>query len=475
MNVALYWFGTSLDPATDYDGWTTCRAGITETLVTVDKDYQIQPLLSDTWEQTDDSTWVMHIRDGVTFSDGTPVDAAAVKASFERAMEVQERAVTAAKIDSIDADGQNVTFHTSEPFGAFLANISEPLYSVIKVGDDQDYANAPIATGPYKVTGFTVNTEIDLVKNESYWGGEPGLDSITVKCIDDDTTRAMALQSGEMDYIQRIASTDMETFKNDSSYQLVQTAGARITQMKLNQANAFLADINVRKALAESIDYDSLVAIQGGAVTKAGAPYPSSAPYGYDDLENKEEYNAEEAKSLLEEAGFADSDGDGIVEKDGQPLTLKVTYCDAQFNSLLEAVQAMAKESGFDLQLNLVDDDEDMNQAGDYDILVRKVQTLSTGDPQWFLDTFFKSDGMENTYGYKSDKLDEVANKLTSAFDTNERSEITIEAEKVLLEDVPAIWLVCDQNSVVANTKVQNITPYPIDYYFIDKDLTMEG
>ena len=98
INAALYWFGTSLDPATEYDGWTTCRAGLTETLVTVDKNYEIQPLLAESWEQKDDVTWVMHIRDGVTFHDGTPVDGAAVKAAFDRAMEVQERAKTAAKI-----------------------------------------------------------------------------------------------------------------------------------------------------------------------------------------------------------------------------------------------------------------------------------------------------------------------------------------------------------------------------------------
>ena len=136
IKAALYWFGTSLDPATEYDGWTTCRAGLTETLVTVDQNYEIQPLLAESWEQKDDVTWVMHIREGVTFHDGTPVDGAAVKASFERAMEVQERAKDAAKIKSIEADGQDVTFVTEEPFGAFLANISEPMYSIVKVGDD---------------------------------------------------------------------------------------------------------------------------------------------------------------------------------------------------------------------------------------------------------------------------------------------------------------------------------------------------
>ena len=133
LNGALYWFGSSLDPATEWDGWTTCRAGITETLVTVNEKYEIVPLLADSWEQKDDTTWVLHVRDGVTFHNGKPVDGEAVKKSFERAMELQERAVSAAKIASIEADGQNVTITTTEPFGAFLANISEPMYSIVDV------------------------------------------------------------------------------------------------------------------------------------------------------------------------------------------------------------------------------------------------------------------------------------------------------------------------------------------------------
>lgn len=470
MNAALYWFGTSLDPATEYDGWTTCRAGITETLVTVDKDYKIQPLLADTWKQTDDSTWVMHIRDGVNFSDGTPVDGAAVKAAFERAMEVQERAKTAAKIDSIEADGQEVTIKTTEPFGAFLANISEPLYSVIKVGDDQDYKNAPIGTGPYKVTGFKVNTNIELVKNENYWNGEPKMDSITVKCIEDDSTRGMALQSGEQDVVQRVSSTDIKTFESDDKYQVFDTTGARVRMLLLNQKNEALKDANVRKALADSIDYDSLIKVLGGGVTKAGAPYPSSAPYGYKDLD-KQEFNAKEAADLLSKAGYKDSDNDGYVDKDGQNLSFKITYSMSDYTTMLEAVQSMAKESGIQIKLNLVDDITDTEKKQDYDILCTNWQSLSTGDPQWFLDQLYKSDGPDNSMSYNNPELDKIDEQLSATFDTDERAKLTIEAEKVLLEDTASIWLVGEKNFVVSNDKVTNVTPYPIDYYFIDNQL----
>ncbi|MBQ6393480.1 MAG: ABC transporter substrate-binding protein [Eubacterium sp.] len=472
INAALYWFGTSLDPATEYDGWTTCRAGLTETLVTVDKNYEIQPLLAESWEQKDDVTWVMHIRDGVTFHDGTPVDGAAVKAAFDRAMEVQERAKTAAKIKSIEADGQDVTFVTEEPFGAFLANISEPMYSIVKVGDDQDYANAPIATGPFKVTGFKVNDEINTERYDGYWNGASSVKTMTIKCIEEDSTRGLALQSGEQDVVQRVANADLPNFKSDSNYQVIDTTGARVRIIIPNMKNEFLQDVNVRKALAAAIDYDSLVKVLGDGVTNAQAPYPKSAPYGYDELD-KQHYDAAEAAKCLEAAGFKDSDGNGYVDKDGKELKLTLTYQMADYTSMLEAVQSMAKECGINIELKLADSIEAVEEKKDFDLICTNWQVLSTGDPQWFLDTLYKTGAQNNCISYSNKELDKIIDQLSTAFDLKERQKLTIEAEKILLDDCATIYLVGENNFVVANQKVQNIVPYPIDYYFIDNGMSV--
>jgi len=472
IKAALYWFGTSLDPATEYDGWTTCRAGLTETLVTVDQNYEIQPLLAESWEQKDDVTWVMHIREGVTFHDGTPVDGAAVKASFERAMEVQERAKDAAKIKSIEADGQDVTFVTNEPFGAFLANITEPMYSVVKVGDDQDYANAPIATGPFKVTGFKVNEVIETERYDGYWNGASTVKSMTIKCIEEDSTRGLALQSGEQDVVQRVANADLPNFKADANYQVIDTTGARVRIILPNMQNEFLKDAKVRKAIAEAIDYDSLVKVLGDGVTNAQAPYPKSAPYGYDELE-KQTYDAADAAKLLKEAGFEDSDGNGYLDKDGKELKLTLTYQMSDYTSMLEAVQSMAKESGINIELQMTDSLETVEEKKDFDLICTNWQVLSTGDPQWFLETLYKTGAQNNCISYSNEKLDGIINQLSTAFDLAERQKLTIEAEKILLEDTASIYLVGENNFVVANTKVQNIVPYPIDYYFIDNGMSI--
>lgn len=473
INAALYWFGSSLDPAVEWDGWTTCRAGITETLVTVNENYEIVPLLADSWEQTDDTTWKMHIREGVTFHNGKAVDGEAVRKSFERAFSMQERAVTAAKIDTIEAEGQDVIFTTTEPFGAFLANISEPMYSVVDADADTDFASAPVATGPYRVTDFEVNTYIELEKYEDYWNGASDVDTITVRNIDDDSTRGMALQSGEMDVVQRVAWTDLPVFENDGSFAVYNTQGARTRILVFNYRNEMLQDINVRKAIIESINYDALVSVLGSGVAKAGAPYPASAPYGYDTLQ-KQEFNAEDAAALLAESGYEDADGNGYVEKDGQELMLTITYENKGYTTMLEAVQDMAKQVGIHLELQKVDSISDFEDNGEYDIVATNWQVLSTGDPQWFLDSMYKTGSSSNYGQYSNEELDGIIEKLAQTFDIEGREALTIEAEKVLLADAASIYLVGENNFVVASSKVQNVVPYPIDYYFIDNRLSIE-
>lgn len=473
MNAALYWFGTSLDPHKEYDGWTTSRAGITETLVTVNENYELVPLLADSWEQTDETTWNLHIRDGITFHNGKAVDGEAVKKSFERCLEQQERAVTSSHIESIEADGQNVIFHTSDLNAAFLASISEPLFSVIDVDAGTDFEKQPIATGPFMVKGFEVDTFIEMENYDDYWNGASQVDTVTVKCIADDSTRSLALQSGEIDIAQRVNNTDLQTLQNDANYQVIETLGARTRIIVFNYMNKFLSDINVRKAIAASINYEKLVKILGQSVGMAGAPYPSSSPYGYETLE-KQTYDAEAAAKYLADSGFEDTDGDGYVDKDGEKLSVTMNYAISDYTTMLEAIQSMAKASGIDLQLNLVDSIMEMTQGQTtFDIVVTNWQVLSTGDPQWFIDSQYKTGAANNGGHYSNANVDALVEELAKTTDVTERQNITIEIEKELLADCASVYVVGETNFVIANSKVANATAYPIDYYFLDNKITM--
>lgn len=473
VNAALYWFGTSLDPAVEYDGWTLMRVGAGETLVTVDGNLNIVGQLADSWEMVDDVTWKMHIRDGVTFHNGKPVDAEAVKKSFERVMELQERGKTAAKIADIQADGQEITFVTEEPFGAFLANLTEPIYTVIDVDSGTDPQSQPIATGPFMITSFTRDVEIQTARYEDYWGGASDIATMTTKCITDDSTRALALQSGDVDIVQRISATDLPVFESGSDFNVYDTQGTRMRVMVLNHKNEFLSDLNVRKALECAIDYDAVAKSMGAGVTPSGAPYPESAPYGFQELD-RQAYDASKAAQCLADAGFEDSDGNGYVEKNGKELALTISYSDATMTTVCEAIQYMAAQAGIRIDLDFRESTSDLEAAKEFDILVKNWQTLSTGDPQWLLDTMYKTDAPNNFGNYSNPRLDEICDRMTTAFDLEDRTALAIEAENLILEDSANIMLVTQNNFVVASSKVKNVVPYPIDYYFVTKDLTIE-
>ena len=325
----------------------------------------------------------------------------------------------------------------------------------------------------FRSTGFEVNTRIDLAKYDGYWGGASDIDTMTILMIDDDSTRGMALQGGQVDIVQRIAWTDIPTFEADSNMQVFDTQGARTRIISFNYENPFLADVNVRKAIAAGINYEALVGVLGSGVSVAGAPYPASSPYGYETL-NRQSYDAEAAKQYLADAGFTDADGNGYVEKDGQELALTITYSNGSFTTMLEAVQDMLKQVGIHIELQIVDSTSELGESGSFDMLCGNTQVLSTGDPQWYLDSFFKTGSSNNVTHYSNAALDEVIEKLAQTFDIAGREALTIEAEKLMLDDCAAIWLVGENNFVVANSKVSNITPYPIDYYFVDNHLTID-
>ena len=165
MNIALYWFGETLDPAENWDGWTLTRAAVGETLVTVDENLQIVGQLADSWENVNETTWKFHIRQRVTFQNGNPLTPEAVKSSIERTVKINERGESALKLASIDVDGEYVIIKTKEPYGAFLANISDPMFIIVDTSvDTSKFKGTPVCTGPYMVTSFKPATSLLLMK-----------------------------------------------------------------------------------------------------------------------------------------------------------------------------------------------------------------------------------------------------------------------------------------------------------------------
>ena len=475
MNIALYWFGETLDPALDWDGWTLTRAAVGETLVTVDENLQLVGQLADSWENVDETTWKFHIRQGVTFQNGNPLTPEAVKSSIERTVKLNERGESALKLASIEVDGEYVIIKTKEPYGAFLANISDPMFIIVDTSaDTSKFKETPICTGPYMVTSFKPATSFEAVAYENYWGGKPALDSITVFDIEDDNTRALSLQSGDVDMAQGIRAGDIALFTDNKDYIVKTTTGTRIEFMAMNTARAPLNDKNIRLAINSAVDYDTIAKVVGGGAVAVGAPFPASAPYGYDEL-NKQTFDLEKTKTLLTEAGYKDTDNDGYVDKDGKnlQLTLTIPKGDKIREQTGPIIQSDLKKIGIDIVLEPMDFNATMQKVvGNHEFELYLMGNTLDPDPDptpyWYSTQATDEKGSFgwNIAAFRSKQADELLDLNRKQLNMADRKATLQKFGMLLNQKLPWVPLYAADIAKAYRSGVTGYTPNTfVDFY----------
>ena len=472
LNVAMFMWMEGLDPATGWNGWTTARCGIGETLLTVDENMEMVPQLADSWEQVDDLTYSFHIRQGVKFSNGDDLTPEIVKASFERTAELNSRGGNL-KLDSIEVDGENVIFKTTEPYSAFPYYVTEPMCIIIDTNADLEKANeAPVCTGPYACVEFVTEQKYELVANEYYWGGRPQVDSITVMNISNDN-KVNAMLSGDIDVTVAASATTLPLVEGNDTIKMVRVTGTRESDLEMNCREGHpTADVNLRKALSYAIDRDVIAQIAGNGYSQAlTTPFPASVGYKSETVTGQS-YDVEKAKEYLEAAGYADADGNGYVEKDGEELVLTISLSSSTSSTAVyQAMQDMWKSIGVHVEIEMLENVKEKRDAGEFDFITAGWQTVNNGDGQSYLKNRWSDGGPDNYSGYHSDAFMEVMNKVDKAFDKESRIDCFVEAQQIIADDCPCIFLYANENIALVNTsRVDNVTVFPIDYYQITGD-----
>lgn len=470
-------FHTNLDPAVEFNGWFVSRFGVGETLVKLNQDMKIEPLLADSWKREDNLTWKFHIREGVKFHNGKPVTAETVKASLERALKLNKRTGEVLLVNTITANGQDLTITTKKPHEALLGNIADPLTTIVDTSAAADtFAKAPICTGPFKVKSYDENSKVVVEKNKDYWGDKAQLDEATFKYIKDDNTRAMALQSGEIDAATNIPSNNMSLFADKSKYNTDKISSLRIILSYENFNNVFLKDPAVRKAIAVGVDRETYgkTILKGSAVAAVG-PFPGSLPFGNKNL-TAYKYDKGAATKLLNDAGYKDADGDGILEKDGKKLELNLAFYTtrSELPVLAEAMQAQLKEIGIGTKLQSYESVAQVLKSKNFDLCLLSVNTAVTGDPQSFLQTYFKTDGSENYGGYSNPEVDALIDKLATEQNTEARYDIATKVQQKLIDDNADIFLVSPMLNIISKSNVSGLKMYPLDYYILDNKVSIK-
>lgn len=462
-----------VNPHNDNSGWACIRYGIGETLFRFNDSMEIEPWLAESYENVDELTWKITLRDGVVFTSGRAMDGAAVKQCLDALVETHVRAAGDLHIAEITAEGQEVTIKTTEPVPALMNFLADPYGCIIDMDAGVTEEGIVSGTGPYEAVSLETDTRLTLVKNENYWNGEPKIDEITVRTISDGDTLTMALQSGEIDAAYGMPYASYPLFENDD-YTFTSCATSRVFFGAMNYESEITSDPAVRKAIAMGIDKDSFVEtlLNGNGFPAVGV-FPASFTFGGDAV-TTETYDPEGAMELLERAGWTDTDGDGIREKDGKDLVLRwLTYPSRQEQPLLaESAQATLGAIGFDVQINNTADHNSIRvDSTAWDIYVSAMVTAPTGDPEYFF-TYHCLDSSSNNDGhYHSDKLEELAAEMAQTFDTERREELAVEMQQTILDDNAYVFASHLRMSMISKSTVTGLTAHPCDYYEITVDL----
>ncbi len=421
------------DPIKGSSGYdNTLLWPVYDTLITFTKDLQPQPGLAESWTFEDDKTLVLNLREEVTFHDGTPFNAEAVKFNIERTNSDESIVNELQNISSVVVvDEKTVKLHLSQPDSSILLALSDRggmMVSPSAVEEmGEDFQQSPVGTGAYKMVKRVPSNEIVLEAYEDYWQeGQPYLDKITIKIMLEENTRINALKSGEVDFATKISPGNAASLENDSNITLLESSTVEFRLLYVNASQAPLDNKEVRKAIQYGINRGALIqAINFGKGEPAYQPFPKE--YWPADPDLTIEYNPEKARQILKDAGL-------------ENISFQMNYfTNAYQQRIAEAIKGQLSEIGITVELNTLE----LNAAIDNYFAEKGVplfQSVWTGrpDPQMTISYLFNRDSFFNAGDYSTEEIEDLILKAAGTYEQEDRAEIyrTITQKAVIDEAI---------------------------------------
>ncbi len=460
----------SLDVHKEYYGWYTSIYGVSEALFKMDENMSAAPCLAED-AVADGSVWTITLKDGVAFSNGTPLTSEMVIKNLQRLAEVNERFAYLADFDMAVVDDKTFTIDTKEVYPTLRNDLASPEFGMVDLDATTDFDNDPICTGPFVISKFQPEGDVEVVKNENYWGGDVKLDGAIFYYMQEDDPKLLAMQSGEIDCYNSVSSAALAVYNQEpDKYNVVSIPGARLQFYILNENNL---DDSVREAINLTVDKDKIASYLEGTVSAAVGPFNPSAAYGKVKVPA---VDTAKAKELLEADGYT-LGSDGIYEKDGKKLSINIKYYAARsLDTLALLIQEQLKEIGVDSVLGVEEDpDATYIATGDFDLALYCMIADKAGDPLYFIDSTLKNGSYYDCGGFDDDHCEELISQLEFESDTAKRAELANEIVQIAIDDNAFGYVGLFNNTTVLRKGVSGFAEFiPFDFYGIDAETTIE-
>jgi peptide/nickel transport system substrate-binding protein len=465
LRIALREDADILDPtlASTYVG-RIVFAGLCDKLFDINEKLEIVPQLATGYEWADPKTLVLHLRPNVTFHDGEPLDAAAVKATFERYLTMQG-SFRRSEISSMDhaevVDPLTVRVVLKQPSSPFLSQLVDRAGMILapKAAEQggKDFGLHPVCTGPFKFTERVAQDHITLDRFPQYWNaGAIHFDRVTYRVLVDSSVRLANLKAGAVDLVEYVVPTDVAAVKADPKLHMVISDGLGYLGLTINtnhgpRANTPLGQNKlVRQAFELSLDRAAIIQVVfNGLYTPTAQAVTRSSPFYVPSVQPLAR-DVAKAKSLLQQAGV----------KTPIPVQLMVPNNPDQLQ-VAQVIQSMASEAGFDVKIQATEFASSLQRSYDGNFEAYQIGWSGRVDIDGNTYAFLHTGQRNNVSDYSNPIVDQALDEARTLTDIEQRQALYAKMWEQVRQDLPLIYLWTLKNTPAMTAKLTGFQPIP--------------
>ncbi len=425
-----------------------------EPLVEHDDTGKVVPRLAESWKLIDDTTWEFQLRKGIKFHDGTEFTADSVKYTVERLINPENKSPVLqffTTIDSVEVkDKYTALIKTKQPDAALTRVLTTFMLMLPPSAAQAGFFEKPVGTGPFKLVQYSRGDRLVLEANPDYWDqGLPKLQKLTFRFVPEESVRVAGLLAGDLQVVQRLPIDSLKLVESNPNLTVQKTISSEMHFLVMHNGKEPWTDARVRRALAHGIDRDKIV---NDLLLGAGKPLqgvlPPTNPMAVTDLPPYA-HDPAKAKALLDEAGFKGMSGEIVMIKGLLPKQEEIG----------QLIAAQVAPLGFKLSIAPLEGNaaRERRAAGNFDLFFTWTSDF-LHDPDPMLRFQMYGPSTRTTSRYSNPEVDKLIEAARSALDQAKRKELYAQAQRLIWEDSPLIFLYQPQLATGLSKRVQGYT-----------------